>query len=335
MHGPSLVELEPRIFCFNSPHGACPRCTGPRIADGDRPRAGRPGSDAVDRRGRDRAVVGERVGLLRPADPGDRRALRRRPGDAVAGAAGRVPASSSCTAPTAQRLQVSYRNRFGRRRSYSTTFEGIVPNLERRYRETDSDWSREKIEEYMTLRPCPECKGARLRPESRAVLVGDTAIHEFTALSARRALEWVARAGAVRARPADRAAGAARDRGAAAVPRERRRRVPVDGAGGVDAVGRRGAADPARHADRLVAGRRAVHPRRAVDRAAPARQREADRDARAAARPRQHGARGRARRGHDAGGRSSRRHGSRAPASTAGTWSRRAPRPRSRRSRSR
>ena len=50
-----------------------------------------------------------------------------------------------------------------------TTFEGIVPNLERRYKETDSDWSREKIEEYMTMRPCPECKGSRLRPESRAV----------------------------------------------------------------------------------------------------------------------------------------------------------------------
>ena len=90
-----------------------------------------------------------------------------------------------------ERVQVSYRNRFGRRRSYATKFEGIVPNLERRYRETESDFSREKIEEYMTLRPCPECKGARLRPESRAVLVGGTAIHEFTALSARRALAWV------------------------------------------------------------------------------------------------------------------------------------------------
>jgi excinuclease ABC subunit A len=89
------------------------------------------------------------------------------------------------------RVQVSYRNRFGRRRSYATQFEGIVPNLERRYRETDSDFAREKIEEYMTLRPCPDCKGARLRPESRAVLIDGTAIHEFTHLSARRALEWI------------------------------------------------------------------------------------------------------------------------------------------------
>ena len=66
-----------------------------------------------------------------------------------------------------QRIQVSYRNRFGRRRSYATTFEGIVPNLERRYRETDSDFSREKIEEYMTLRPCPDVRGRGCGP-SRA-----------------------------------------------------------------------------------------------------------------------------------------------------------------------
>ena len=89
------------------------------------------------------------------------------------------------------RIYISYRNRYGRRRSYTTTFEGIVPNLERRYRETDSDWSREKIEEYMTLRPCPECKGARLRPESLAVKTGGLGIHEFTRMSARRAIEWV------------------------------------------------------------------------------------------------------------------------------------------------
>ena len=94
-------------------------------------------------------------------------------------------------APTGEKIYVSYRNRYGRRRSYMTTFEGIVPNLERRYRETDSDWSREKIEEYMTLRPCPECKGARLRPESLAVKVGGLGINEFTHMSARRAIEWL------------------------------------------------------------------------------------------------------------------------------------------------
>ena len=207
------------------------------------------------------------------------------------------------------KLYVSYRNRMGRKRSYMTTFEGIVPNLERRYKETDSDWSREKIEEYMSMRPCPECKGARLRPESRAVKVGELPIHEFTATERQARARVAGRAGAVQPGPRDRAADPARDRRAAAVPGQRRRRLPVDGARVGDAVGRRGAADPARDADRLVAGRRALHPRRAVDRPAPARQRAADRDAGAAARPRQHRARGRARRGHDARGRLPGRHG--------------------------
>src|SRR5207247_1907342 len=87
--------------------------------------------------------------------------------------------------------EVSYRNRYGRRRSYATRFEGIVPNLERRYRETDSEWTREKIEEFMSLVPCPACKGSRLRSESRAVLVAGIAIHEFSSFSVKRALSWI------------------------------------------------------------------------------------------------------------------------------------------------
>ena len=88
-------------------------------------------------------------------------------------------------------VQVTYKNRFGRRRSYAARFEGIVRNLQRRYRETDSEWTREKIEEYMSLRACPVCGGARLRAESRAVLVAGTRIEDFCALSAHRALEWL------------------------------------------------------------------------------------------------------------------------------------------------
>ena len=63
-------------------------------------------------------------------------------------------------------VQVTYRNRYGRRRSYATRFEGIVRNLQRRYRETDSEFTREKIEEYMSLRPCPawRCRGSPCRP---------------------------------------------------------------------------------------------------------------------------------------------------------------------------
>ncbi len=190
IHGPSLVELEPRIFSFNSPHGACPRCTGlgsqmeidpelvvpdPTLSIGEGAIApwAVSASDYYDQLTQ---AIAERydVDLETPWEDLDEESR-----------------DFFLYGTNGDRVQVHYRNRFGRRRSYATQFEGIVRNLERRYRETDSDFTREKIEEYMTLRPCPECKGARLRPESRAVLVGRTAIHEFTALAAKRALSWV------------------------------------------------------------------------------------------------------------------------------------------------
>jgi excinuclease ABC subunit A len=90
-----------------------------------------------------------------------------------------------------ERVYVSYRNRMGRRRSYMLAFEGIIPSLERRYRETDSSTQRERIEEYMSFRPCPVCKGARLKPEVLAVTVGGRNIHEFTRMSVTRALEFL------------------------------------------------------------------------------------------------------------------------------------------------
>jgi len=188
--GISMPELEPRSFSFNAPQGACPRCTG----------------------------LGTQMEIdpdLVVPDP----SLSLNDGAILPWASGATGYYEQITAaiadryevdvdvpwerlPQAQRdlflygtdgdkLYVSYRNRMGRKRSYMTTFEGIVPNLERRYRETDSEYSREKIEEYMSVRPCPECHGARLRPESRAVKIADLAIHEFTALSARRAIEWL------------------------------------------------------------------------------------------------------------------------------------------------
>ncbi len=201
---------------------------------------------------------------------------------------------------TKEPLAITYRNRFGRRRSYSTRFAGLIANLEKRYRETESEGVKEKLEEYMSLRACPVCGGARLRAESRAVLVGGTRIEDFCALSARRAIEWLERGGALRDRPPRGAADPARDRRAAAVPGERGDRLPLDGPRLRDALRRGGPADPAGHADRLLAGGGAVHPRRALDRPAPARQLEADRHPGAPARPRQHGDRGRARRADDA-----------------------------------
>jgi excinuclease ABC subunit A len=189
-HGPSLVELEPRIFSFNSPHGACDRCTGlgsqmeidpdlvvpdPSLSIGEGALAPWANSSSnyyeqvteaiADRYGVDLEAPWEEL-----SDEHKDLFLHGTNGEP---------------------LQVTYRNRYGRRRSYATRFEGIVKNLERRYRETDSEWTREKIEEFMSLRACPVCNGARLRAESRAVLVGGTRIEDFCALSARRALEWL------------------------------------------------------------------------------------------------------------------------------------------------
>jgi excinuclease ABC subunit A len=189
-HGPSLVELEPRIFSFNSPHGACDRCTGlgsqmeidpelivpdPSLSIGEGALAPWANS-ASNYYEQVTEAIAERYGVDLDAPwedlPDDQRDL------VLYGTNG-------------EPVQVTYRNRYGRQRSYATRFEGIVKNLQRRYMDTDSEWTREKIEEYMSLRACPVCGGARLRAESRAVLVAGTRIEDFCALSARRALEWL------------------------------------------------------------------------------------------------------------------------------------------------
>ena len=90
-----------------------------------------------------------------------------------------------------ERVYVQYRNRMGRRRSYMLAWEGIVSSLQRRYKETDSSTQRERIEEYMSFRPCPVCNGARLKPEVLAVTVGGSSIHEFTRMSVSRSLEFL------------------------------------------------------------------------------------------------------------------------------------------------
>jgi excinuclease ABC subunit A len=188
--GISMPELEPRIFSFNAPAGACPRCTGlgsqmeidpelvvpdPTLSIGEGAIA--PWSASASNYYEQLTQsISERyeVDMDTPWQdlPDEQRDF-------------------FLYGTNGDKVTVRYRNRFGRMRTYTTGYEGIVPNLERRYRETDSEWTREKIEEYMSVVPCPECKGARLRPESRAVRVHGAAIHELTALPARRALEWI------------------------------------------------------------------------------------------------------------------------------------------------
>jgi len=188
--GTSIPELEPRSFSFNSPHGACDRCHGlgfQRVID--------PELVVPD------PTLSLAEGALQPWNRGISSYWKR----LIASVADEygvdvdVPWSQLgdeekeifLYGTGEKRHQVSYTNRFGRRRSYKVRFEGIVNNLQRRYEETDSENSRERIEGYMAEQPCPACHGARLRPESLAVKVGGLSIAEYSDLSARAASEWI------------------------------------------------------------------------------------------------------------------------------------------------
>ena len=181
IHGVSMPEMAPRIFSFNSPHGACETCGGlgarreidPALVVGD-------GSLSVAE------------GVLLPWSGSNSkfyeqiiRAIAERYEVDVTAPWADLPQEVKdvfLTGTRGERLYVTYENRQGMKRSYMTTFEGIVPNLERRYRETDSEYIREKIEEYMSERPCPACQGARLKPATLAVRIGGLNIYELSLL---------------------------------------------------------------------------------------------------------------------------------------------------------
>jgi excinuclease ABC subunit A len=189
-HGVSLPELEPRVFSFNSPHGACPRCTGlgsqleidPDLLVPDTSLSIAEGAlvpwtigsqsfyDSVIQAVADRYEI--------PLDVSWRELTQEQQDRFLHGTGG-------------DRILVTYRNRMGRKRQYTMAFEGLVSNLQRRYKETDSSQQRERIEEYMSFRPCPTCHGARLKPEVLAVTVGDKSIHDFTRLSVTGALRFL------------------------------------------------------------------------------------------------------------------------------------------------
>ena len=307
-HGVSLPELQPRIFSFNSPHGACPRCTGLGAQQEIDPDLLVPDTSlSID----DGALVPWAVGgsgfyesVIQAI--ADRYEI---PTDVPWQELTHAQQDYFLYGTGGDKVYVQYRNRMGRRRSYMIDFEGIISSLERRYRETDSSTQRERIEEYMSFRPCPVCKGARLKPEVLAVTVGEINIHEFTRFSITRALEFLDALGLTKTEQLI---------GHRIVKEIRERLTFLDDVGvgylqldraSATLVGRRGAASASRDADRLAARGSPVHPRRAVDRAPPARQRQADRDARAFAKPRQHRGRRRARRADDARGRLVGRHG--------------------------
>jgi excinuclease ABC subunit A len=190
VHGVGLPELQPRIFSFNSPHGACPRCTGLGAQQEIDPDLLVPDPELSISEG---ALVPWSVGNSTYYESVIQAIADRyeidvdRPWRELT----EEQQNLFLYGTDGDKVYVTYRNRMGRRRAYMLAFEGIVPSLERRYRETDSAGQRERIEEYMSFRPCPVCKGARLKPEVLAVTVGDHNIHQFTQMSVTRAAEFL------------------------------------------------------------------------------------------------------------------------------------------------
>jgi excinuclease ABC subunit A len=192
-HG-SLPEIEPRTFSFNTPKGACPDCQGL----GFRLELDRelivPNSElsisenAIDANGWNADDPNSWSGnILRavasaynvPLDKPWRDLTREQQDIFLYGTKG-------------QKVKARYTNSNGDVREYMATFEGVLNNLQRRYRETDSDYIRERIESFMAQVPCSTCSGKRLRPEALAVTVADSGITDVVALPVKNLVEWVA-----------------------------------------------------------------------------------------------------------------------------------------------
>ncbi|MFF8773187.1 excinuclease ABC subunit UvrA [Kitasatospora sp. NPDC015120] len=178
----SFEELEPRSFSFNSPFGACPDCSGlgnrmevdPELVVPDEERS-------LDE------------GAIHPWSGGHTKEYFQRLIDALAGELGfrtDIPwaglparARKALLYGHKHQVQVRYRNRYGRDRSYSTGFEGAVPFIQRRHQEAESDSSRERFEGYMREVPCPTCRGTRLKPVVLAVTVEGRSIADVSSMS--------------------------------------------------------------------------------------------------------------------------------------------------------
>ncbi len=186
--GISFDELAPRNFSFNSPYGACQTCDGLGTRLEVDPELVVPDPDLTINEGaiapwastsleywyRVLAAVGAANGF--DLDTPWKKLPKK--------------AREVLLDGSKDSVYVKYKNRYGRQRAYWTTFEGILPNIERRYAETDSDASREKLEQFMREIPCRACKGQRLRPETLAVTIGDKNIADVTDLAIRDALAF-------------------------------------------------------------------------------------------------------------------------------------------------
>jgi excinuclease ABC subunit A len=181
-HPLGIEDLEPRVFSFNSPYGACPECTGLGVKKEVDPDLVIPDHDKT---------LGE--GAIAPWAGGQTMDYFSRLLEALGEAEGfdlDTPwraisnrAQKTILHGASDQVHVRYRNKYGRERSYFSGFEGVLPWIERRHADTESEWSREKYEGYMREVPCATCGGSRLKPEVLAVTVGGRSIAEVAGLS--------------------------------------------------------------------------------------------------------------------------------------------------------
>ncbi|SNT62434.1 excinuclease ABC subunit A [Asanoa hainanensis] len=181
-HPLAIEDLEPRVFSFNSPYGACPECTGigtkkevdPELVVPDPERTLREGAIQPWSTSQTLEYFLRLLQALGDAEHFDLdtpwRALSNR-------------AQKTILYGSNDQVHVRYRNKYGRERSYYTGFEGAIQWIERRHGDTESEWSRDKYEGYMRDVPCPVCGGARLKPEVLAVTIDGKNIAEVTGMS--------------------------------------------------------------------------------------------------------------------------------------------------------
>ena len=186
----SIGEIEPRTFSFNSPHGACPACTGIGTRLEPDPDLILANPDLSIREGavlpwqREKSTAQYRMAILV--------ALARKVGFSLDTPIKDLPkkAIDAILHGVDASLKLSYENRSGNKRSYEVEFEGVVGWVERSHKETTSDFTRIDLERYMSERPCPVCGGARLKPETLAVKIGDKNIVDVSRMSVLEAVEW-------------------------------------------------------------------------------------------------------------------------------------------------
>ncbi len=190
----NLGEITPRTFSFNSPYGACPACSGLGRKLEVNPDLVIPNKDLSIARGAIQPWT--RNGMMATWYSSILESLARRYGFSLS-----MPVKNLGShhlhlilfGNGGNMLPTRYEDRYGRIREYYTNFEGVIPYLERRYRETESDSIRADIERYMSSSPCPVCHGKRLKPEFLAVTIAAKNIMDIAALSITEALNWARR----------------------------------------------------------------------------------------------------------------------------------------------